>query len=157
LGPIGLLLLGLIVVPWLPIPGPPVREVRDSAILTFAVSPDGKAIATAQRDGRVALRNATGGASTRSFLDHRGPAQATAFSRDGRSLAVGGAEPDIFLYDVKAGGAGRPLGMPIRCVCVKGLAFSPDGRTLAASSYLNDEILLWDLAAGRELARLRGH
>ena len=45
--------------------------------------------------------------------------------------------------------------MPIRWV--KGLAFSPDGRTLAASSYLDHEILLWDLAAGRERARLRGH
>ena len=68
---------------------------------------------------------------------------------------MGGAEPDIFLYDVEAGGAGHPLGMPIQCG--KGLAFSPDGRTLAASSYLDHEILLWDLAAGRERARLRGH
>ena len=80
---------------------------------------------------------------------------ALAFSPDGRSLAVGGIEPDIFLYDLRAGGAGHPLGMPIRGT--KGLAFSPDGRTLAASSYLHHEILLWDLAAGRERARLRGH
>jgi WD40 repeat protein len=160
LGRIGLLLLGLIVLPWLPIPGPPVRQVRgvrNTAILTFAVSPDGKGIATVQRDGRVALRDATGGASTCSFLDHSGPALAMAFSRDGRSLAVGGAKGDIFLFDVEAGGAERPLGIPIRSSSVKGLAFSPDGQTLAASSYLNHEILLWDLAAGRERARLRGH
>jgi hypothetical protein len=38
--------------------------------------------------------------------------------------------------------------MPIRWA--KGLAFSPDGRTLAASSFLHHEIVLWDLAAGRE-------
>jgi WD40 repeat protein len=160
LGPIGLLLLGLIVLPWLPIPGPPVRQVRGvkkSPILTFAVSPNGKAIATVQRDGRVALRHATGGASTSSFLDHSGAAQAIAFSRDGRSLAVGGADADIFLFDVEAGGAGRPLGIPISFSSVKGLALSPDGQTLAASSHLNHEILLWDLAAGREVARLRGH
>src|SRR5689334_16379232 len=37
------------------------------------------------------------------------------------------------------------------------LAVSPDGRVLAASSYLDPEILLWDLAAGQEHARLRGH
>jgi WD40 repeat protein len=160
LGRIGVLLLGLIVLPWLPIPGPPVRQVRgvkNTAILTFAVSPDGKAIATVQRDGRVALRDATGGTSIRSFLDRCGPVLAMAFSRDGRSLAVGGAKADIFLFDVEAGGAERPLRIPIRYSSVKGLAFSPDGQTLAASSYLNHEILLWDLAAGRERARLRGH
>jgi WD40 repeat protein len=160
IGPIGLLLLGLIVLPWLPIPGPPARQVRgvrDTAILNFAFAPDAKSIASVQRDGRVALWGATGGAGTSSFLDHSGAAQAIAFSRDGRSLAVGGAEADIFLFDVEAGGAGRPLGIPIRYLSVKGLAFSPDDQILAATSYLNHEILLWDLAAGRELARLRGH
>ena len=120
---IGLLLLALIVLPWLPISGPPsdatparrVRGVGDAPILAFAFAPDGATIATIQADGRVALRDAAGGASAHSFLDHRGSAQALAFSPDGRSLAVGGAEPDILLYDVEAGGAGHPLGMPIRC------------------------------------------
>src|SRR5262249_58174662 len=51
--------------------------------------------------------------------------------------------------------AGHPLGIPIREV--KTLVVSPDGRTLAASSSLHHEILLWDLAAGRERARLGGH
>ena len=141
-GWIGLLILALLALPWLPTSLPPgdatpARRVRgggDLAIVTFAFAPRGATIATIQTDGRVALRDAGGGASAQSFLDHRGFALALAFSPDGRSLAVGGAEPDIFLYDVEAGGAGRPLGMPIRCG--KGLAFSPDGRTLAASSYL---------------------
>ena len=83
-----------------------------------------------------------------SFLDHRGHALALAYSPDGRSLAVGRIEPDILLYDLGAGGAGHPLGMPIRWV--KGLAFSPDGRTLAASSHLDHDVILWDLAAGKE-------
>src|SRR5262245_53599437 len=160
---IGLLLLGLIVLPWLPLCGPPrdptparrVRGVGDTTILTFAFAPDGATIATIQTDGRVALRDAAGGASDHSFLDHRGFALALAFAPDGRSLAVGGAEADVFIHDVRARGARHPLGMPIRCV--KGLAFSPDGRTLAASSYLDHEILLWDLAAGREHIRLRAH
>jgi WD40 repeat protein len=151
-----LLLLAIIVLPWLPICGPPsdtmpakrVRGVGDAPILGFAFSPDGATIATLQTDWRLALRDAAGGVSAGSFLDHPGQALALAFSPDGRSLAVGGSEPDIFLYDVKSGGAAHPLGMPIRDVCFKGLAFSPDGRILAASSYLHHEILLWDLAAG---------
>jgi WD40 repeat protein len=160
---IGVLLLGLIVLPWLPIFGRPrdatpprqVRGIGEAPILAFAFSPDGTTIATIQVDGRVALRDAAAGLSAHSFLDYRGPAQALAFSPDGRSLAVGGVEPDIFLYDPRDGGALHPLGMPIRWV--KGLVFSPDGRILAASSYLHNEILLWDLAAGRERARLVGH
>src|SRR5262249_44584434 len=147
---IGLLLLGLIVLPFLPVsclpgdarPSRQVRGVGDLAILTFAFAPDGETIGTIQTDWRVALRGATGGAGAHSFLDYRGFALALAFSPDGRTLAVGGRQPDILLYDARMGGAGQPLGMPIRWA--RGLAFSPDGRTLAASSGLHHEILLWD-------------
>src|SRR5262249_41905004 len=129
--------------------------VGDSAILAFAFAPDGAAIATIQIDGRVALRDPTGGPSGRPFLAHPGDAYALASAPDGRSLAVGGAELDAFMDDVSAVEAGNPLGLPIRCV--KALAFSADGRMLAASSYLAPEILLWDLTRGEERARLRGH
>ena len=160
---IGLLFLGLAALPSLPIPGPPgdatparrVRGVRDGAILTFAFAPDGETIASISTGGRVALRHAAAGAGAHSFLEHSGPARALAFSPDGRSLAVGVLESDIFLYGIRDGGAGHPLGMPV--LMPASLAFSPDGRLLAASSYLDAEILLWDFAAGRERARLRGH
>jgi WD40 repeat protein len=160
---LGLLLLALIVLPWLPICGPArevasakrIRGVGHLPILTFALAPDSTTIATIQSDGRVALCEATGRVGAHSFLDQPGPAWALAFSPDGRSLAVGDVGPGVLLYDFRAGGPGHPLRMPI--YSVKGLAFSPDGRTLAASSDLDHEILLWDLAAGRERARLRGH
>ena len=37
------------------------------------------------------------------------------------------------------------------------MKFSPDGQTLAVSSYDSPEIVLWDIAAGRERLTLRGH
>jgi WD40 repeat protein len=158
-GRIGLLLLALLVPPWLPITGPPrdatparrVRGAGDLAVLMFAFAPDGATIATIQTNWRVALRDASRGMGAPCFLDHPGPARALAFSPDGR-LAVGGTDPDVYLYQA---GARHPVGVPIRET--GSLAFSPDGRILAASSYLDHEILLWDLAAGRERARLRGH
>src|SRR5262249_53575241 len=133
---IGLLVLGVTVVTWLPILGPPCDATRtkrargggDVPVLEFAFAPDGGTIATIQTDGRVALRNAAGGGSSAYSLDSRGPTRALAFLPDGRSLAVGGLEPDILLYDPRAGGAAHPLGIPIREV--KTLAVSPDGRTL---------------------------
>src|SRR5262249_19560654 len=129
---IGLILLGVIVLSWLPIFGPPgdaapakrLRGVGDAPVLSLAFAPDGAAVATIQMDGRVALRDVARDLCAHSFLEHRGPAQALAFSPDGRSLAVGGVEPDIFLYDVRSEGAGRPLGMPNRWT--KCLAYSPD-------------------------------
>jgi WD40 repeat protein len=160
---IGLLLLGLAVLPWLPISGPlgvdiPARRVRgvgESPILSLAFAPDGATIATIQMGGHVALRAAAGGPGAHAFLDYPGDAGPPAFAIGDRSLAVEGAGSDILLYDLATGERRRALGMPIRDV--RGLAFSPDGRTLAASSAHDHEIVLWDLAAGRERTRLRGH
>src|SRR5215471_14790651 len=66
---IGLLSLGIIALPWLPIdrmPGDPTPARRlwglgDNPILGFAFAPDGATIATIQWDGRVALRDVAGG------------------------------------------------------------------------------------------------
>ena len=43
---------------------------------------------------------------------------------------------------------------PIRVDC---LAFSPDGRQLAASRWDDGDIYVWDANSGRELYRLKGH
>jgi WD40 repeat protein len=154
------IILGIIVLPWLPfLPAPgeatPARTVRgvgDFQTLFLAFAPDGETIATIQTDGRVALRQTAGGERFSSVLGYPGQAKALAFLPDGRTLAVGGSAADIYRYDLNDGGAGRPLGMPIRDI--KALTVSSDGRTLAASSYLDQEILLWDLATGRERGRL---
>jgi WD40 repeat protein len=94
---------------------------------------------------------------------------AVAASPDGKLLAVGGLvtfapKPEappvtvqagaVLLWDVAAGlekalllGHGGP---------VAGLAFAPDGRTLATASF-DKTIKLWDVAAARERTTLHGH
>jgi WD40 repeat protein len=126
-----------------------------SRIMAFALSPDGTTIATIHEDGRVALRSATDGANLPRVLDYGGVARAVAFSPDSQVLVIGGKASGVMLCGVTTAGAERPLGIPSRET--NALAFSPDGRTLAATSFLSDEIILWDMAAGRERARLRGH
>ncbi len=59
------------------------------------------------------------------------------------------------MCDLETEGAEDPLKMPIASTTA--LAFSSDGRILAAASRLTDRILLWDVAARRERPRLRGH
>jgi WD40 repeat protein len=157
-----LLLLGTIALAWLPIdgmPGDPMPARRalglgENPILDFAFAPDGATIAAIQAY-RVILRDAKGVGGAVTVLDRPGMARVLTFSPDGRSLFAGGGEPDLFLYRFGEDGAGHPLAMPSRRT--SSLAVSPDGRILAASSYRDPEILLWDLAAGREHARLRGH
>jgi WD40 repeat protein len=126
-----------------------------SRTMAFALSPDGTTIATIHEDGRVALRCATDGAGLPRVLGYGGVARAVAFSPDSQVLVIGGQAPDVMLCGVRTAGAECPLS--IRSRETNALTFSPDGRTLAATSFVSDEIILWDMAAGRERARLRGH
>src|SRR5262249_26419501 len=73
----------------------------------------------------------------------------------GRSLALGGDRPDITVCHVGTEGAEQASKIPISEA--RALAFSPDGRTLAATSDRTGQITLWDMAANRERARLHGH
>src|SRR5262249_23609612 len=71
-----------------------------------------------------------------------------------RTLAVGRDGPGILLFDLVGGGSPITLSTPLPLS--RALAFSPDGRTLAASTQRDGEILLWDPAADRVRARLHG-
>jgi WD40 repeat protein len=102
---------------------------------------------------------------------------ALAFSPDGQFLAVADGprrQPDsrvfhhyIRLFNLKTGRKIREFaGSPARAFGP--LAFSPDGKTLAAAGYENRGIIinlgtkdnaihLWEVATGAERLRLRGH
>ena len=75
-----------------------------------------------------------------------------AFSPDGKTLAVSGADKTVRLWDAATGKERRVLAS--HAARVWSVAFSPDGRTLVSGT--EGTIRLWDAATGKELRRLRG-
>jgi WD40 repeat protein len=155
LGAIALATVTLIV---LSIPEPvqklaPTRVVRGEPgehIVSFALSPTNAQIATTDRVGRLTLRDPEREWQTDRFLNFPGYAAAVAFSPDGRTLAALGSAPSICLWDLRS-----PRNEPTATVTVpiqqpKRIMYSPDGQSIAVTSYLDGTILLWDLATRRE-------
>jgi WD40 repeat protein len=85
---------------------------------------------------------------------HVDPVRAVAYSRDGRLLASGGTDSTVQLLDAFTG---QRVHAFRGSTFFTNLAFSPDGRTLAAVSEVPDATLrLWDLEMKEERA-LTGH
>jgi WD domain, G-beta repeat len=86
-----------------------------------------------------------------------GPAglvESVAFSPNGKTLAAGGDDSRVWLWDLANPAHPARLGQPLTGPTdgIGSVAFSPDGKTLAAGS--DGQVWLWDLANPAHPARL---
>ncbi|MCI0637920.1 MAG: sigma-70 family RNA polymerase sigma factor [Gemmataceae bacterium] len=99
-----------------------------------AFSSDSKTFASKGRDKTLVLWNLAEGKPRRTLKGHKGEVVAVAFSKDGRSIATGGAtakDYEIILWDAKTGEVKQTF--PGLAEPVHAVAFSPDGKTMVVS------------------------
>ena len=85
---------------------------------------------------------------------HRGWLYAMAMSPDGEHFATGGVDGMVRIWDVQSGKLTRVL--VGHNSYVFGLAWSPDGNTLASTGSYDGSVRLWDTRSGRPLRTMTG-
>jgi WD40 repeat protein len=134
-------------------------------VFALAISPDGKTLATASgspNGGEVRLWDLATNKLLREFNKSEARegmepgAWSIAFSPDGKKLATAqGSDRTAKVWDVETGNELATFGKHPGWVVA--VAFSPDGKTVAASSPgKQSQVKLWDLATGKERATLEG-
>ena len=132
---------------------PDTTEVRG-----VAFSPTGDRLASAGGDGTVKIWNSTTGKMIQTFPAHTDSVVSVAFHPDGKHLASRGADLKVKVWDLTATGqavftercdATRKFGSAYT------VAFSPDGRQLAAGT--DGVVKVWDWKNRQLLHSLPGH
>jgi len=130
-------------------------ECGSSGAEGLAYSPDGKRIATSERNGVIRLWDCATGREQHQLHGHTKAVRKIAFSPDGRQLASSSEDETIRLWDAEVGRqiriVGEKLGVDVFHSSMP-IAFSPDS-TVLASGHISGTIRLWDLATGKEKRR----
>jgi len=125
------------------------------AVQTVAISPDGKAIASASDDGTVKLWQLEGDSSIpiREIRDKGGWVRAVVFLSN-QQIATAGQDKNIKIIDVATGKVVKTLSGHTNLV--NNLAIAPAQDLLASGSY-DSTINLWYISKGKLWRSLTGH
>lgn len=126
------------------------RSTLPGTVCALAFSPDGKRLATNNRDNEVQVWDVAGRKVTATLRGHTEMPRA-AFSPDGRLLATAG-DWTVRVWDL---GTGKPVAHFRGDADVGDVAFSPDGRLLAVGA-VDTPVRVLDAKTGRVVTALAG-
>jgi WD40 repeat protein len=123
-------------------------------VLAMACTRDGKTLALALEDHRIAVRDVASGEVLHVLSGHTDKVTSLAFASDGKTLASGSADNTVKIWDCAAGKELRTLRG--HGSWVYAVAFAPGRKTVASGGY-DRSVRLWDADTGQGLATLLGH
>jgi WD40 repeat protein/transcriptional regulator with XRE-family HTH domain len=124
------------------------------AVLSIAVSPDGRFWAAGSNSGEVRVWREGGRVAHAVLRANTDRIGGIAFSPDGRTLVTASWDSTIQLWDLASGTALRALREHDKAVT--SIVFRPDGWLLASSSY-DGTVRIWDARDGTCLRILQAH
>ena len=104
-------------------------------------------VVVSKKEGKISLWNSITGEQKKTFAMHPDcTAVGTAFSPNGKTVAVGSVNGTVYIYDLNTDELKMLLSEHKDHVCH--LAFSSDGKMLATASFEDKTICLWDVHTG---------
>lgn len=127
---------------------------QENSVLSVAITPDGKTIASSGDNGTIQLWNLATGKSISSLNGHSQQVNVVVISPDGKLLVSASDDKTIKIWNLATRKQIRTL--TGHSDSVHALAISADSETLVSASDDNT-IKIWDLATGELIRTLVGH